>query len=149
MLSRSTAGYLKVRLSRMRSLLILVASGLLALPAQTQMIGNVAHPVLLIAKISEVVALCEAAHAVFRGKTLNYLLDVDRVAPGYLESAQLQNAAQEMVKAASLKDLSGITENVCNEKIAPLTQRAIKALPCYSKQDWAASDWNKCPPIRE
>jgi hypothetical protein len=113
------------------------------------MMGNVAHPVLLIAKISEVVALCEASHAVFRGKTLDYLLDVDRVAPGYLKSSQLQNAAQEMVKAASLKYLADITVNMCNEKITPLTQRAIKALPCYSKLDGAASNWNKCPPIRE
>jgi hypothetical protein len=133
----------------MRHLLIFVAGGLLALPAQTQMIGNAAHPVLMIAKISEVVALCEAAHAVFRGKTLNYLLDVDRIAPGYLESVQLQNAAQEIVKAASLKDLSDVTEDVCREKIAPLSQRAIKALPCYSKRDWTASDWNKCPRIGE
>ncbi len=126
----------------MHYVLALIAATLAPQTAQSQIMGNMPHPVVMIAGFAKEIAVCEAAQKAFTGETLKYLLDVDRIAPGYLQSSQLQDTAQALVKDASTRDLSRATEDACRERIFPVAKRAIDALPCY-----ATRDWKECPSL--
>jgi hypothetical protein len=104
--------------------------------------GNMPHPVLLIASFAKEIAVCEATQSAFRGETSKYLHEIDKVAPGYLKSSEIDPWSEALVREAANKDLSRATEAVCRERIFPIAKKALDALPCYRDRDF-----KECPPI--
>jgi hypothetical protein len=128
----------------MRPIILFSAMLVIAQCSQAQMMGDLPHPVIMFASFSKQVAICEAAQPVFRGETEKYLREVDRIAPGYLDSSQLGKVALELVRTASKNDLSDVTEAACQEKVFAVAEKALAALPCY-----ATRSWKECPVIGE
>lgn len=107
-----------------------------------QYMGAMPHPVVMIAAFAREIAVCEAAHPVFRGETAQYLHEVDRIAPGYLNTVELDSYIAEMLQKGRQKVTAKVTESACNEQIFPVAKRALDALPCFRDKDW-----KECPKI--
>src|SRR3712207_511183 len=107
-----------------RALFLVLASAFSPFAAP-QMMGNLPHPVVMVASFAKEIAVCEAAQGAFAGETVKYLREIDRMVPGHLDSSSLETVAQDLVKTATSRDLTFATEVACREKVFPIAEKAL------------------------